>query len=152
MDKRLENLVNFDSNFSNIVSSFKEYLEDTTISIEERWDSFKKYGHHLQESSSALMCYGPIDLCSMYDPPDRYRTYTHDEDIEHLEEILILEEDLEPIYKRAFLWCTRDLENIGIIFNKDMSSNDWNNQITLFLNDLKEEILSSGYYSYCYDW
>lgn len=150
MDIRLKNITDLQEKINKSIKEFKEYLIDKSVPLEERWLAFSQHGHILPETSSCDN-YGPIDLDSIHNPPNRYQTYSYSEDVNLLEDILILCQDRQPIYC-AFKYCVRDLAKIGIIYNDEISVDDWNKQVTKFLNEIKEEVLSYGYSAYVFDW
>lgn len=151
MDLRLKSIIEIDLHMRNTLIGFKNYLKDTTIPLEERWDSLRKHGDHLDSESTSCHNYGPIELCSIYDPPDRYRTYMYVDDIEFLEDILLMDEHGKSSYY-TFNYCARDLEEIGIVYREGIDKTEWNAQIKEFIDEQKEEILSSGSSGYVYDW
>lgn len=151
MDSRLQNLITIDDYLSATMKGFHDYLSDNTIPLDERWESLRKYGHHLDSSNTSCHNYGPIDLCCLYDPPDRYRTYMYVDDMEHLEDVLTLNEDGNSSYY-TFSYCAKALESIGMIYKKGININEWNAQVKEFINELKEDILEGGSSGYIYDW
>ena len=151
MDIRLQKLIDIDAYLAKTMKGFYEYLSDKEIPLEVRWESFKKYGHHLECEQTSCHSYGPIDLCYMYDPPDRYRTYMYADDMEYLEEILYLNEDGKSSYY-TFDCCAKALKEIGIIYEEGINVDEWNAQIKEFIDELKEDILNGSSSGYIYDW
>lgn len=150
MDIRLKNIADLQEKVNKSIKDFKEYLVDQTIPLEERWSAFTEHGHILPETSSCAD-YGPIDLCSLHNPPDRYKTYSYAEDINLLEDVLMLCEDRQFIYCAAKT-CIKDLNKIGIYFTEETTVDGWNKQMTKVLNEIKEEVLGYGYSAFVFDW
>lgn len=154
MDKRLKNIIDIEKTIAKIKKDFYSYLTDKSITLEERWSNFIKYSDYLTiDTSSSCDDIGVFELCSIYNPPDRYRTYYYSEIVEWLENILILDSHSSyNINTHAFKCCQRNLETINIIYDPKEDVSVWNEKVSTYLNIIKEEILDNGSPCFYYDW
>lgn len=150
MDIRLQNIAEIEKDLQKKIKKFKEFLVDPKVPLEERWLGFCKYCSYLPETTDNPD-YGPIELCSMYNPPDRYKTYYYCDDVSYLEEMLTLDANGKSPYY-TFKYCLSDLEKVGLKYSEDVDVTAWNKRIIELLNSVKEKVLKNGYQSYVYDW
>lgn len=150
MDLRLEKIKEADNYLLNTINDFKGYLKDTCICLEDRWNAFKRYSHHL-DTPTDCPDYGPIELAQLHSCPERYKTYFFVDEMEYLEDVLTLDQKRTGEYTTT-KYCMKALENIDIKLTDDMSIDEWNLKINEFINTVKEDILLKGYQGFVFDW
>lgn len=114
-------------------SDFKEYVQDKSIDLENRWELFLMGGHLFAEEETYIQhfkCLNDDVICFDSPPfyPDRGRTIFCRDVVDTL-----IEFKEENNYERVSLSCKECVENLN-------------------LDELKEEILEKFLWSFNFDW
>lgn len=142
-----EQLVEAETTLSSLTQQFKKYLTDESISVKERWDAYKKHSQYLSTGSG---CYdvGAVQLISIDSCPDRYRTYDFVDLVESVEDILTDLSDWNVKHNR-FLSVTADLD---LKYDPNGLVHEWDEKVDAKVNEVKEEVMATGYSAFTYNW